>query len=104
MNTHLKSVTPANAWQCLLTYLFNQHYGLALNDTPFHDVKVIEQHIDAGITPLDAINSLVQRYDLVRIDRRGFSGHEQDPLLTALDMLRARRATGVLLQTKVVRI
>ncbi|MCN2285233.1 toxin, partial [Escherichia coli] len=32
-------------WQTLLTRLLDQHYGLTLNDTPFADERVIEQHI-----------------------------------------------------------
>ncbi|WP_213053601.1 TA system toxin CbtA family protein, partial [Escherichia coli] len=35
-------------WQTLLTRLLDQHYGLTLNDTPFADERVIEQHIEAG--------------------------------------------------------
>ncbi|WP_223346528.1 TA system toxin CbtA family protein, partial [Escherichia coli] len=27
--------------------LLDQHYGLTLNDTPFADERVIEQHIEA---------------------------------------------------------
>ncbi|HCM6861634.1 TPA: TA system toxin CbtA family protein, partial [Klebsiella pneumoniae] len=33
---------------------------------------------------------------LVRIDRKGFSWQEQNPFLTATDILRARRATGLI--------
>ncbi|WP_250390951.1 TA system toxin CbtA family protein, partial [Escherichia coli] len=29
----------------MLTRLLDQHYGLTLNDTPFADERVIEQHI-----------------------------------------------------------
>jgi cytoskeleton-binding toxin CbtA-like protein len=32
----------------LLTRLLEQHYGLTLNDTPFSDETVIQEHIDAG--------------------------------------------------------
>ncbi|EMU6158975.1 toxin [Yersinia enterocolitica] len=83
-------------WQQLLTYLLEHHYGLTLNDTPFHDDAAIEEHIDAGITLADAVNFLVERYELVRIDRKGFSWQEQTPFLTATDILRARRATGLM--------
>ncbi len=89
-----KTLPPAEAWKILLTYLFSQHYGLELNDTPFHDSKVIEKHIEAGITPQDAINFLVERYGLIRIDRKGFSWQEQKPWLTGHDIFLARRATG----------
>lgn len=42
--------TPVGIWQSLLSHLLQQHYGLTLNDTPFANDGVIEQHIDAGIS------------------------------------------------------
>lgn len=72
-------LSPVQAWQQLLTYLLEHHSGLALNDTPFHDDTAIEEHIDAGITLADAVNFLVEKYELVRIDRKGFTWRE--PLL-----------------------
>lgn len=89
---------PVLVWQTLLTRLLEQHYGLTLNDTPFSDESVIQKHIDAGITLADAVNFLVEKYELVRIDRRGFSWQEQSPYLRAVDILRARQATGLLRQ------
>ena len=76
--------------------LLEHHYGLTLNDTPFHDDAAIEEHIDAGITLADAVNFLVERNELVRIDRKGFTWQEQTPFLTATDILRAKRATGLM--------
>jgi hypothetical protein len=64
-------------WQMLLARLLEQHYGLTINDTPFSDEVVIQQHIDAGITLSDAVNFLVEKYELVRIDRKGFRWQEQ---------------------------
>lgn len=87
---------PVQVWQQLLTYLLEHHYGLMLNDTPFHDDTAIQEHIEAGITLADAVNFLVERYELVRTDRKGFSWQEQTPFLTAVDILRARRATGLM--------
>ncbi|MDE9455131.1 TA system toxin CbtA family protein [Xenorhabdus bovienii] len=89
-------LSPVDVWQMLLTRLLEQHYGLTLNDTPFSDETVIQEHIDAGITLADAVNFLVEKYELVRIDRRGFSWQEQSPYLRAVDILRARQATGLL--------
>jgi cytoskeleton-binding toxin CbtA-like protein len=89
-------LSPMQVWQQLLTYLLEQHYGLTLNDTPFHEDAVIQEHIEAGITLADAVNFLVERYELVRTDRKGFSWQEQTPFLTATDILRARRATGLM--------
>ena len=51
---------------------------------------------DAGITLANAINFLVEKYELVRIDRRGFSWQEQTPYLTNIDIMRARRDLGLL--------
>ncbi|CQI89160.1 ypjf toxin protein [Yersinia rohdei] len=86
-------LSPVQVWQQLLTYLLEQHYGLTLNDTPFHDDTTIQEHIEAGITLADAVNFLVERYELVRTDRKGFTWQEQSPFLTATDIIRARRAT-----------
>ncbi|HCL5274846.1 TPA: toxin [Salmonella enterica] len=89
-------LSPMAVWQMLLTRLLEQHYGLTLNDTPFSDEAVIQDHIDAGITLADAVNFVVEKYELVRIDRRGFSWQEQSPYLRTVDILRARHATGLL--------
>ncbi|HHU0693075.1 TA system toxin CbtA family protein [Citrobacter sp. Marseille-Q3906] len=85
---------PVVVWQMLLTHLLELHYGLTINDTPFSDDTVIQEHIDAGITLSDALNFLVEKYELVRIDRKRFSWQEQSPFITAADILRARRAMG----------
>ena len=89
-------LSPVDVWQMLLTRLLEQHYGLTLNDTPFSEERVIQEHIDAGITLADAINFLVEKYELVRIDCRGFSWQEQTPYLTIIDIMRARRDLGLL--------
>lgn len=89
-------LSPVQVWQQLLTYLLDHHYGLTLNDTPFHDDATIEEHIEAGINLADAVNFLVERYELVRTDRKGFTWLEQAPFLTSIDILRARRATGLI--------
>ena len=75
---------PVLVWQTLLTRLLDQHYGLTLNDKLFSDESVIQEHIDAGITLADAVNFLVEKYELVRIDRKGFNFQEQSPYLRAV--------------------
>lgn len=90
-------LSPVTVWQMLLTRLLEQHYGLTINDTPFCNEAVIQEHIDAGITLADAVNFLVEKYELVRIDRKGF---KQSPYLRAVDILRARQATGLLRQSR----
>ena len=71
--------SPVKIWQKLLAYLLDCHYGLTLNDTPFDNNGVIQEHIDAGISLCDAVNFIVEKYDLVRTDRRGFSAETQSP-------------------------
>ena len=93
-------LSPVAVWQMLLTHLLEQHYGLSLNGTPFSDETVIQEHIDAGITLADAVNFLVEKYELVRIDRKGFSWQGQSPYLRAVDILRARQATGLLRRSR----
>ncbi|HED1593648.1 toxin [Enterobacter kobei] len=88
--------TPVEIWQQLLTYLLERHYGLSLNDTQFGDGNVIQQHIDAGISLADALNFLVEKSELIRIDRPGFSIQHQSPFIDRIDILRARRATGLM--------
>ncbi|AMG93482.1 MULTISPECIES: TA system toxin CbtA family protein [Enterobacteriaceae] len=89
-------LTPVTIWQMLLTRLLEQHYGLTLNDTPFSDETVIKEHIDAGITLANAVNFLVEKYELVRIDRNGFTSQVHAPYLTATDILQARKACGLM--------
>lgn len=88
--------SPVVVWQMLLARPLEQHYGLTLNDTPFIDEAVIKGHIEAGITIVDAVNFLVEKYELARIDCRGFSWQEQAPYLTIVDIMRARRYLGTI--------
>ena len=99
-DTHVRAASrcpsPVEIWQTLLTRLLDQHYGLTLNDTPFADERVIEQHIEAGISLCDAVNFLVEKYALVRTDQPGFSAGAPSQLINSIDILRARRATGLM--------
>ncbi|EAS3778790.1 toxin CbtA [Salmonella enterica] len=88
--------SPVGIWQSLLSHLLQQHYGLTLNDTPFANDGVIEQYIDTGISLCDALNGIVEKYDLVRTDRPGFSIAVQSPFITRIDILRARKACGLM--------
>ena len=76
-DTHVREVSCCPSlvtiWQTQLNRQLDQHYGLTLNDTPFADERVIEQHIEAGISLCDAVNFLVEKYALVRTDQSGFS-------------------------------
>lgn len=89
-------LSPIEIWQCLLTHLLSQHYGLTLNDTPFSKETTIQEHIDAGVSLSDALNLLVEKYELVRIDRDGCSVTEKSPFISSIDILRARKASGLM--------
>ncbi|CNG99838.1 TA system toxin CbtA family protein [Yersinia kristensenii] len=82
-------------YQQLLAFLLGHHYGLSLNDTPYHDEQAIAQQIEQGISVGDTINTLVEKYALVRIGRNGFSALAQDPMLSKGDIARARQAAGL---------
>ncbi|CRF05785.1 TPA: TA system toxin CbtA family protein [Yersinia enterocolitica] len=82
-------------YQQLLAFLLEHHYGLSLNDTPYHDEQVIAQQIEREISVGDTINALVDKYVLVRIGRNGFSALAQDPTLSKGDIVRARQAAGL---------
>ncbi|WP_328803083.1 TA system toxin CbtA family protein [Rouxiella aceris] len=53
-------------------------------------------YIDAGISLSDAVNFLVEKYELVRTDQPGFTIMEQSSFITPIDILRARQATGLM--------
>ncbi|AWV28214.1 toxin CbtA [Citrobacter youngae] len=89
-------LTPIEVWQILLKHLLAQHYGLTLNDTPFSDESTIRQHINAGISLSNTVNFIVEKYELLRTDRSGFTIMAQSPFISSIDILRARRATGLM--------
>ena len=90
------SPPPVAVWQTLLACLLEQHYGLTLNDTPFGNDAIIQDHINAGVSLADALNFIVEKYELVRTDRTGFSVLEQSPFINSIDILRARKASGMM--------
>lgn len=88
-------LSPVQLWQKLLTYLLEHHYGLTINDTTFSNDTAILEHIEAGVNLTDAVNFLVERFELVRIDQKGFSWQDQEPWLTPLDVHRAQFTLGL---------
>ncbi|AEG95464.1 toxin of the YpjF-YfjZ toxin-antitoxin system [Klebsiella aerogenes] len=66
-------LSPVAVLQMLVTQLLEQHYGFTQNEIPFCDEIVIQEHIDADITLANAVNFLVEKYELAPIDHRGFS-------------------------------
>ncbi len=103
MNNIAAPASPAAVWQTLLTYLLQQHYGLTLNDTEFSDERVIEACLSRGMSLCEALNAFAGKYALVRTDRcnNGITepSHgitEPSHGITATDILRARKATGLI--------
>ncbi|MBV5096272.1 TA system toxin CbtA family protein [Tenebrionicola larvae] len=92
VSSRLSSV---QVWQKLLTYILEHHYGLTINDTPFSNNTTIQEHIEAGVNLTDAVNFLVERFDLVRVDQKGFSWQDQEPWITSLDVHRAQFNLGL---------
>jgi len=88
-------LSPVTHWRTLLIYLLEKHFKLELNDRPFCSESVIQLHIEAGVTLADAINFLVEKYDLVRIDTSNYTYTESEIFLTAADILKASHATGL---------
>ncbi|HCT1400344.1 TA system toxin CbtA family protein [Morganella morganii] len=96
MKNRILPDSPAAVWQMLLTYLLRQHYGLTLNDTEFCDERVIEACLRRGVSLYEALNGFAEKYALVRTDRRNNGITEPSHSITATDILRARKATGLL--------
>lgn len=90
--------SPVKIWQTLLAYLLHHHYGLMLADTPFGDDRAIAQHINSCILLIDALNSMVEKYELMRTDRPGLCMTAQSPFITRIDILRARKACGLMVR------
>ncbi|MGL5238944.1 MAG: TA system toxin CbtA family protein [Plesiomonas shigelloides] len=87
-------LSPIAEWQIILTQLLKTHYGLALNDTPFSDEQTIRTSIHAGLTLSEALNSLVDKFNLQRIDQAAFYC-DPTPYISAYDIQRARRSIGL---------
>lgn len=59
-------------WQQLAHQLLTVHFGIDLNDTDLSDEVVAGQMLDAGITPAEAINHLVDKFGLVKLKASDF--------------------------------
>lgn len=97
-------LSPIDIWQKLLSHLLDRHYGLTLNDTPFGLDEVIQAYIDAKITLCDAVNDIVEKYDLVRLDRYSLSAMAQSSQINGIDILRVRKATGLMTRNDYKRV
>ncbi|EOZ3193146.1 hypothetical protein J8Z86_04270 [Yersinia enterocolitica] len=72
-------------YQTIAAYLLNKHFGLTLNDTNLHDDAVVQELAELNVPVFEAINQLVEKYHLDRIDQNAWSS--RSPLLTPSNFL-----------------
>ncbi|PVZ80635.1 toxin [Serratia sp. S1B] len=72
--------TTIREYQTIAAYLLEKHFGLTLNDTNLHDDVVVQELVEFNVPVFEAINQLVEKYHLDRIDQNTWSF--QSPLLT----------------------
>lgn len=59
-------------WQRLVHHLLTVHFGIGLDDTDLSDEAVACQSVKAGMTASDAVNHLVDKFDLVKLKQSDF--------------------------------
>jgi cytoskeleton-binding toxin CbtA-like protein len=72
-------------YQMIAAYLLEKHFGLMLNDTNLHDGAIVRELVELNVPVFEAINQLVEKYHLDRIDQNAWS--PRSPLLTASNFL-----------------
>ncbi|WP_340621596.1 TA system toxin CbtA family protein [Xenorhabdus siamensis] len=55
-------------WQVIAGMLLKRHFGLNLEDTALCETDTVAELIQNGIRPSEAINELVDKYDLTRLN------------------------------------
>ncbi|WP_431768991.1 TA system toxin CbtA family protein [Xenorhabdus nematophila] len=55
-------------WQGIAEALLQRHFGLSLTDTALCETDTVAELIAHGVRPCEAINTLVDKYDLTRLD------------------------------------
>ncbi|HEN3655336.1 TPA: toxin [Yersinia enterocolitica] len=80
MDTH-----EVREYQTIAAYLLEKHFGLTLNDTNLHDDTVVQELVELNVPVFEAINQLVEKYHLDRIDQNAWS--PRSPLLTPSNFL-----------------
>ncbi|OTA18194.1 toxin-antitoxin protein [Xenorhabdus vietnamensis] len=55
-------------WQMIAAALLKRHFGLSLNDTALCETDTVTELIAHGVLPSEAINELVDKYDLTRLN------------------------------------
>ncbi|CBJ80691.1 putative toxin-antitoxin protein [Xenorhabdus nematophila F1] len=55
-------------WQVIAAALLKRHFGLNLTDTVLCETGTVAALIARGVRPSEAINELVDKYDLIRLN------------------------------------
>lgn len=72
-------------YQTIAAHLLDKHFGLTLNDTNLHDDAVVLELVELNVPVFEAINQLVEKYHLDRIDQNAWS--PRSPLLTVSNFM-----------------
>ncbi|HGM5336679.1 TA system toxin CbtA family protein [Serratia marcescens] len=65
--------TEQRDWQILAGRLLANYFGLTLNDTDLCEADCVMALQESGVRPFEAINHLVDKYHLVRLDANPFT-------------------------------
>ncbi|PHM26642.1 TA system toxin CbtA family protein [Xenorhabdus ehlersii] len=80
-------------WQVIAGTLLKRHFGLNLNDTALCDADTVAELMASGVQPFEAINALVDKYDLTRLNAQGIQS--STPYLGIHDELRVIFDSGI---------
>ncbi|MBE8598181.1 TA system toxin CbtA family protein [Xenorhabdus sp. BG5] len=80
------------AWQVIAGSLLKRHFGLNLADTALCEADTVAELMAHGVQPFEAINELVDKYDLTRLSAQDMSS---TPYLGIHDELRVLFDCGI---------
>lgn len=72
-------------YQKIAAHLLGKYFGLTLNDTNLHDDAVVQELVELNVPVFEAINQLVEKYHLDRIDQNDWL--PRSPLLTSSNFM-----------------
>lgn len=84
--------TKLQHWMDVASRLLVTHFGVTLNDTELSDEDTVISLIESDIRPFEAVNDLVDKFDLVRLNSPGFIPRSR--YLDAADELIAGMQSG----------
>ncbi|PHM24811.1 TA system toxin CbtA family protein [Xenorhabdus budapestensis] len=79
-------------WQVIAGTLLKRHFGLNLDDTVLCEADTVAELMAHGVQPFEAINELVDKYDLTRLNAQSMSS---TPYLGIHDELKVIFDSGI---------